>query len=91
MEVSVTKMSSNGQVVISSDVRKALGLSPGDKFLVIGEEDGIVLKSLEKEDIKHEMEVLLSDIGEEIKKTGISKEDVEKEIEEYRKEKRKEQ
>lgn len=90
MEVSVTKMSSNGQVVISSDVRKALGLSPGDKFLVIGEEDGIVLKSLEKEDIKHEMEVLLSDIGEEIKKTGISKEDVEKEIEEYRKEKRKE-
>lgn len=91
MEVSVTKMSSNGQVVISSDVRKALGLSPGDKFLVIGEEYGIVLKSLEKEDIKHEMEVLLSDIGEEIKKTGISKEDVEKEIEEYRKEKRKEQ
>lgn len=89
MEVAVTKMSSNGQIVISSDIRKALGLSPGEKFLVIGEENGIVLRSLEKENIRQEMEHLLSDIGEEIEEADISKEDVEEEIQEYRKEKRK--
>ena len=89
MEVSVTKMSSNGQIVISSDIRKALGLSPGDKFLVIGEENGILLKSLKKEDIRKEMEQLLSEIGKEMDKGDIKKEDVEKEIQNYRKEKRK--
>lgn len=87
MEVAVTKMSSNGQIVISSDIRKALGLSPGEKFLVIGEEDGIVLRSLKKENIKKEMEQLLLEIGEEMEKADISKEDVEDEIEKYRKEK----
>ncbi len=89
MEVSITKMSSNGQIVISSDIRKALGLSPGDKFLVIGEENGILLRSLKKEDIKKEIEQLLSEIGEEMEKGDISKEEVEKEIKNYRKEKRK--
>ena len=89
MEVSITKMSSNGQIVISSDIRKALGLSPGDKFLVIGEENGILLRSLKKEDIKKELEQLLSEIGEEMEKGDITKEEVEKEIKDYRKEKRK--
>lgn len=84
MEVAVTKMSSNGQVVISSDIRKALGLSPGDKFLVIGEENGILLRSLKEEDIKQEIEQLLSDIGEEVETSDISKEDVAEEIHEYR-------
>ncbi len=89
MEVSITKMSSNGQIVISSDIRKALGLSPGDKFLVIGEENGILLRSLKKEDIKKELEMLLSEIGEEMEKGDITKDEVEKEIKNYRKEKRK--
>ncbi len=89
MEVAITKMSANGQVVISSDIRKALGLSPGDKFLVIGEEEGIVLRSLKKEDIKQEMEEVLSAIGKEVEEADISKDDVEKEIQAYRKVKRK--
>lgn len=89
MEVSITKMSSNGQIVISSDIRKALGLSPGDKFLVIGEENGILLRSLKKEDIKKELDQLLSEIGKEMDKGDITKEEVEKEIKDYRKEKRK--
>ncbi len=84
----MTKMSSNGQIVISSEIRKALDISPGDKFLVIGEENGIVLKSLKKKDIKQEMEQLLSDIGEEMKETDISKEEVGEEIQAYRDEKR---
>ncbi len=89
MEVSITKMSPNGQIVISSDIRKALGLSPGDKFLVIGEESGILLRSLKKEDIKQEIEQLLIEIGEEMEKGDVTKEDVKKEIKNYRKDKRK--
>ena len=89
MEVSITKMSANGQIVISSDIRKALGLSPGDKFLVIGEENGILLRSLKKEDIKKELDQLLSEIGKEMDKGDITKEEVEKEIKKFRTEKRK--
>lgn len=90
MEVAVTKISSNGQIVISSEIRKALDISPGDKFLVIGEDNGIVLRSLKKKDLKQEMEQLLSDIGEEMEETNISKKEVGEEIQAYRDEKRKE-
>jgi len=41
-----TRMSSKGQVVIPEDVRNRLGLSEGVEFVVIGENDAIVLKAI---------------------------------------------
>ncbi len=41
-----TKMSSKGQVVIPEEVRKALGLKAGSKFVVVGEGDVIILKKI---------------------------------------------
>jgi AbrB family looped-hinge helix DNA binding protein len=40
-------MSSKGQVVIPENVRKRMGLSPGQQFVVVAEDDVIVLKSIE--------------------------------------------
>jgi AbrB family looped-hinge helix DNA binding protein len=39
-----TKMSSKGQVVIPEEIRKTLGLKTGSKFVVVGEDDVVILK-----------------------------------------------
>ncbi len=46
--VATTKLSSKGQVVIPEEVRTRLGLEAGDQFVVVGEGDVVVLKSIEK-------------------------------------------
>ena len=45
-KVATTKLSSKGQVVIPEEVRKRLGLKAGDPFIVIGDDDVIILKSI---------------------------------------------
>ena len=42
MEISTTKMSSRGQIVIPLDLRK--GINEGDKLIVIRKGDSIILK-----------------------------------------------
>ncbi len=44
--VSTTKLSSKGQVVIPEDVRKRLGLEPGDQFVVISRKGAVILAPL---------------------------------------------
>ena len=46
--ISTTKLSSKGQVVIPEDIRKRLGLKAGDQFVVLGEDDAVILKSITK-------------------------------------------
>ena len=41
-----TRMSSKGQVVIPEDVRGRLKLMPGVQFVVIGEGDVVILKTI---------------------------------------------
>ena len=42
--LATTKMSAKGQVVIPENVRRRLGLQPGDQFVVIGNKDVVILK-----------------------------------------------
>lgn len=44
--VATTRLSSKGQVVIPEEVRRRLNLRAGDRFLVTGEEDVVILKTL---------------------------------------------
>jgi AbrB family looped-hinge helix DNA binding protein len=44
--VATTRMSSKGQVVIPEDVRHRLGLVSGARFIVIGENDVVILKTI---------------------------------------------
>ena len=44
--VSTTRMSSKGQVVIPEDVRNRLGLNTGAQFIVMGENDVVILKTI---------------------------------------------
>ena len=42
--LATTKMSSKGQVVIPEDIRKRLKLKAGSQFVVVGEDDVVILK-----------------------------------------------
>ena len=58
MEVAITKMSENGQVVIPAEVRKDARLSPSTKFLVFNEGGNIVLKRINKEALANDLRLL---------------------------------
>ena len=44
--VSTTKMSSKGQVVIPENIRKQLNLKAGAQFVVVGDKDVVILKNI---------------------------------------------
>ena len=58
MEVAITKMSENGQVVIPLEVRKDAGIKPSPKFLVFNEGGNILLKIIQKETLAKDMYLL---------------------------------
>jgi AbrB family looped-hinge helix DNA binding protein len=51
MEISVTKLSRNGQIVIPSEIRNAAKLKPSTKFIVLTKDGDIILKKLNVEDV----------------------------------------
>jgi len=58
MEVAITKISRNGQVVIPSEVRKDAGIKPSTKFIVFNENGNILLKQIKKESLSKDMELV---------------------------------
>jgi AbrB family looped-hinge helix DNA binding protein len=70
-----TKLSSRGQVVIPEEIRNNLGLSEGDQFLVIGEGDAVILKTITPPKLE-EFQELLSQARTEAKRAGIKKADL---------------
>ena len=82
-KLEVTSMSSRGQIVIPQDVRERLHLHEGEKFIVIGEGDAIVLKKLEMPSFKG-FDKLLKRTREFAKRKGLKPIDVGKAIEEVR-------
>ncbi len=55
MEVAITKISENGQVVIPSEIRKDAGIKPATKFIVFNEGGNIMLKQIKKEALREDM------------------------------------
>lgn len=75
MEVSITKMSENGQVVIPMEIRKDAGLEPSTKFLVFNEGGNILLKVIQKEKLAKDIHLLekIQQSEEQIKSGKITK------------------
>jgi len=80
----ITSMSSRGQIVIPLDVRKELGLKEGEKFVVVGEADTILLKKVPMPSFKN-VDKLIQKTQEFAQKKGIQKSDVNKAIKRARK------
>ncbi len=55
MEVALTKISQNGQVVIPSGIRRDAGIKPSTQFLVFNEDGNILLKQIKKESLKNDI------------------------------------
>lgn len=82
-KLEVTSLSSRGQVVIPQEIRDKLNLHAGEKFIVIGEDDTVILKKLEVPSFKG-FDKLLKKTREFAKKKGIKPSDVEKAIKRVR-------
>ena len=70
-----TKMSSKGQIVIPEEIRNRLGLKTGDKFLVMGDKDVVILKTLSNPSIG-EFDALIQTARRQAKTAGMKKADV---------------
>jgi AbrB family looped-hinge helix DNA binding protein len=70
-----TRLSSKGQVVIPEEVRRTLGFNAGDQFLVIGQGDAVILKTITPPKIE-EFQELLSKARAEGRKARITKADL---------------
>ena len=70
-----TRLSSKGQVVIPEEVRKDLGLTEGDQFVVIGQGDAVLLKVITPPKLE-DFQRLLSQARVEAKRAGIRKSDL---------------
>lgn len=73
--VSTTKMSSKGQVVIPENIRKQLNLRAGAQFVVVGEKDVVILKNITPPSLD-EFDVLIDKAREEGKRAGIRRSDI---------------
>ena len=80
---STTKLSTRGQIVIPEEIRTRLGLEPGDQFVVVGEGNVVILKSVEPPKAS-ELKALLDRAQKAAEDAGVTPEDVARAIREVR-------
>ena len=81
--IEITSISSRGQVVIPQSLRDKLRIREGEKFVVIGEDNTIVLRKLEMPSFKG-FDKLLAKTREFAKKNELKANDVEQAIKKAR-------
>jgi AbrB family looped-hinge helix DNA binding protein len=76
MEIlATTRMSSKGQVVIPESIRKRLDLREGAQFLVVGDQDVVILKVVTPPDI-NDFNALIKQARRQAKEAGLKPKDV---------------
>ena len=73
--IQTTRMSSKGQVVIPEDVRRRLGLTPGQQFVVVGEDDVVILKSIDAPSMR-DFDRMIDRARQAAKRAGMRKSDI---------------
>lgn len=73
--VSTTKMSSKGQVVIPENIRKQLNLKAGAQFVVVGDKDVVILKNILPPSLD-EFDDLIAQARKKAKEAGLKKSDI---------------
>ena len=73
--LATTKMSSKGQVVIPEDIRNRLNLKAGSQFVVVGEKDVVIFKSISQPSME-EFDKLIAEARRQAKEAGLKKSDV---------------
>jgi AbrB family looped-hinge helix DNA binding protein len=70
-----TKMSSKGQIVIPEKIRRRLKLEAGAQFVVIGEDDVVVLKAVTPPSLR-EFDALIAKARSQAKEAGLNRSDI---------------
>ena len=73
--LATTRMSSKGQVVIPESIRKQLDLKEGAQFLVVGDEDVVILKVIIPPDIS-EFDALIKEARKQAREAGLKPRDI---------------
>ncbi len=82
--LATTKMSSKGQVVIPEDIRRELGLNAGTQFIVVGEDDVVILKMVKAPSMK-DFDRLVRKARAQAKAAGLKRSDIASAVAEVRK------
>jgi len=85
-DLATTKLSSKGQVVIPDDVRKRLKLKTGTQFVVLGEDDVVILKTITPPSM-NDFDSLIAKARKQGKEAGLKKSDIAAAIAKVRKQK----
>jgi len=70
-----TRMSSKGQVVIPETVRNRLGLKPGAQFVVMGDRDVVIFKTIAAP-ARHEFAAIAAKVRRQAREAGLNVSDV---------------
>ena len=73
--VATTRMSSKGQVVIPESLRQQLSLESGTQFIVMGEADVIILKTIQTPSIR-DFDRMIAKARRQAKQAGMKRSDV---------------
>jgi len=73
--VSTTKLSSKGQVVIPESIRKKLHLKTGAQFVVVADKDVVILKNISAPSLD-EFDGLIAKARKSAKEAGFKKADI---------------
>lgn len=81
--LATTRMSSKGQVVIPEDIRTRLGLETGVQFLVVGDNDVVILKTITPPAMS-EFDTIIRRARSQAKASGMKPADIAKAVAEVR-------
>ena len=73
--VAVTRMSSKGQVVIPESLRQQLGLESGTRFIVMGENDVIILKAIQTPSMR-DFDHMIAKARRQARQAGMNRSDI---------------
>ncbi len=73
--LSTTRMSSKGQIVIPETIRKQLKLKAGTQFVVVGEGDVVILKTITAPEMDT-FDALIQQARQQAKLAGLKRKDV---------------
>ncbi len=81
--LATARMSSKGQVVIPEDVRNKLGLTAGSQFIVVGENDVVIMKTITRPSMR-DFDALIKKARKQAKSAGMTRPDVSRIVAEVR-------
>jgi AbrB family looped-hinge helix DNA binding protein len=81
--LATTRMSSKGQIVIPESIRKRLNLKEGAQFVVVGEGDVVVLKTINAPGMDT-FEALIKEARQQAKLAGLERKDIARAISKIR-------